>query len=51
MGKDINGNMMKRRAVRVKWTEYFDRLLNVVDDKEARISIVVRVNVQVTTGE
>lgn len=48
---DKNVNMMKGEAVRIRWAEYFDGPLNIVNDRESRISIVVGEKVQVMTEE
>ena len=49
--KDANGNLLKGDAARVRWAEYFESLLNVTDEKEARICAVAGVNVPVMEEE
>ena len=35
--KDVNGQMLRGNDARKRWAEYFERLLNVEDDREAAI--------------
>ena len=46
--KDANGRLLLEGSeVRARWAEYFEELLNVEDDREARIVAVGRMNVPV----
>ena len=49
--KDASGNLLKGDAARVRWAEYFESLLNVEDEREARICAVAGVNVPVMGEE
>lgn len=47
--KYMNGNMKEESSPWVRWVEQFDGSLNIVDDRNAKICAVARVNVIVMT--
>ena len=49
--KDRNGRLSKGDNARKRWAEYFESLLNVVEDKEAEIVAVTGVQVPVMEAE
>ena len=49
--KDINGRLLRGNKARKRWTEYFEELLNVQEDKEADIVAVGGVQVPVMGEE
>ena len=49
--KGVNGRMLKGNDVRKRWTEYFEELLNVEEDKKVVIVVVVDVHVPVIRDE
>ena len=49
--KDRNGRLLKGDDARRRWAEYFENLLNVVEDREAEIMAVAGVQVPVMEAE
>lgn len=49
--EDINRNMMKRSTAQVRLAEYFNGLLNVMDDREERINVVAGVMIEKNESE
>ena len=49
--KDVNGNLVKGGDARKRWAEYFENLLNVVEEREAEIVAVAGVRVPVMEVE
>ena len=49
--KDRNGRLLKGDNARKRWAEYFENLLNVVEDREAEIVAVTGVQVPVMEAE
>ena len=49
--RDVNGQLVKGDAARKRWGEYFESLLNVVDDREAVVVAVGGVEVPVFEEE
>ena len=49
--KDVNGRLSRGKEARKRWTEYFEELLNVQEDREANIVAVGGVQVPVIGEE
>ena len=49
--KDVNGRLLRGNEARKRWTEYFEELLNVQEDREADIVAVGGVQVPVMGEE
>ena len=49
--KDINGRLLRGNEERKRWTEYFEELLNVQEEREADIVAVGGVQVPVIGEE